>query len=363
MCLTFISVIEIIYLKKGKGNSGQPRKAFWDQTGARAAQNGSSPSGLPAFRLQHGKCQTCELPEIWPWAPLSLAENTEVAADPSSHQVRMLRGGSCLREKVTMVTNGSQVNKFTSTLKRKPACECNTSAAALSAPCWGQLWASLWAAVTPEHTPPCLGVQQGMGPTGPQLLTSGEGNPAGVRHENFRRWNLETQDPRGKHPFPKITSEGHWVPSATRSHMVCAILIPLPSCRCWILNWASSEATERRYLWLFLTLQGRSQGVHVRSVVSRLCWCKWVTEVLCTVSQLAPGPGTAFTAPCAPLECPLWDIFWDFSWAASIFTQQMSIFCQQSVLTHFGTWPTRGTPSQAAWYMTLALQGKKDSYR
>lgn len=95
------------------------------------------------------------------------------------------------------------------------------------------------------------------------------------------------------------------------------------------LFWSNSKKTPL----LFLLLQGRSQGIHDRSVVRRLCWWKWVTEVLCAVPQLALAQ--AFTAPCPPLECPLWDIFWDFPWATFLFTQQMRIFCQQSVLYTF----------------------------
>lgn len=38
-----------------------------------------------------------------------------------------------------------------------------------------------------------------------------------------------TQDPTGKHPFPKISSEGHSLPSVKRSCTACPILIPVPS--------------------------------------------------------------------------------------------------------------------------------------
>lgn len=235
MCLTFISVIEIIYLKKENVIQASQGKLF----GIKLEQE------LHGMEVALHAClhQTCELPEIWPSAPLSLAGNTEVAADSCSHQVRMLRAESrlCLRAKVTMVANGPQVNKQIHPLRGKPVCECNTSGAALSAPCWGQLWATLWAEMTSwACTRHCLGVQGGTcssrawGSTGTQLLTRWEWNPASVAHKNLWRSNLETQNPRGKHPFPEISSEGHWLPSATRSQMMGAILIPSPTTPTWI---------------------------------------------------------------------------------------------------------------------------------
>lgn len=56
-----------------------------------------------------------------------------------------------------------------------------------------------------------------------------------------------TQDPTGKHSFPKISSEGRSLPSATRSHMACAILIPVPSTPtliwCITCKWRQRDAT------------------------------------------------------------------------------------------------------------------------
>lgn len=99
----------------------------------------------------------------------------------------------------------------------------------------GTLWASLWAEMTswPYTTlPGCSG--RAWGSTATQLLLSFGWNPAGLGHKNLWRQNLETQDPRGKQPFPKITSWGHWLPSATRNLEVCAILIPVPTAPTWI---------------------------------------------------------------------------------------------------------------------------------
>lgn len=331
MCLTFISVIEIIYLKKGKGNSGQPRKAFWDQTGARAAQNGSSPSCLPAFRLQHGQRQTCELPEIWPWAPLSLAGNTEVAADPSSHQVRMLRAGSCLRARVTMVTNGSQVNKCTSTLERKPACECNTSAAALSAPCWdsfGPLCGQKWP-LSLHHTDwVCRGAPAPAGHGANRSSAPHQLRVKPCRGETWKPRKMKSGDTRSqrKASISKNNLRGPLSPKChQKPHGVCH---PHSPSQLLLLDfklslfWSSSEKIP-------LALPAPP------GQIPRNSWQECSEEfVLVQVGHRSPlycvtavpGPGTAFTAPCAPLECPLWDVFWNFPWAASISTQQMSIF-------------------------------------
>lgn len=152
------------------------------------------------------------------------------------------------------VAKGSCVDKKTYPLEMKPA---PVSAIHLEQPSLlhagdsfrtfcGQKW-------PPDHVPHRLGAAERHSKSAQGVKHVPSSSPAASKTQ--QGWKIKanedevwgTQDPTGKHSFPKISSEGRSLPSATRSHMACAILIPVPSTPtliwCITCKWRQRDAT------------------------------------------------------------------------------------------------------------------------
>lgn len=126
-----------------------------------------------------------------------------------------------------------------------------------------------------------------------------------------------TQDPTGKHPFPKIPSEGHSLPSVKRSCMAYIIIIPVISAP--TLIWGIT-CKQRQRDGITATAYGVSQPPTLRSNILS---------------------GTHFYGTSLGLHSSL-HCRWVFSFKDQFFA-------------HFGSWATCGTPSQAVLHIILAL--------